>query len=156
MEFVFNKRSEAKAAPFFFTDEEINNGGTSYGWVIVIKEDLRPAQVAKQLESPDSAGDWDAYCAAISRRFARKDHPHLSYDDLFQEARLKVVELLSDKTFPFASPRYEITDEYRKLDEEELQELSQEERQAYRELQDNVRFRSALKRALIDYSNRVR
>lgn len=158
MEFRFQTRSEAKDSPFFFSDEEIEAGGTAYGWQIVVLDELypEPEQPAATLKDEANAIDWDAYCAVLARRFARRDHPHLGYEDFFQEARLKVCELLAEGHFPLASPQYRVSETYSEVTEEEEGKLSPEERQQHRLLKDNVRFRSSLRRALLDYGAKNR
>jgi hypothetical protein len=153
MEFKFGTRSEAKESPFFFTDEECDNRGTAYGWKIVILDELQasPAKSESVLTEKESVLVWDAYCAALARRFARRDNPHLGYEDLFQEARLKVCILVADNAFPLAEPGYHPEDEYVSLSPEDEAALEPESRKAYRLLRDNIGFRSALRRALIDY-----
>lgn len=153
MEFRFHTRSEAKQAPFFFTDEECNNGGTAYGWSIVIEDEVNPKAVPQPDRLPQQADplQWDSYCAALARRFAKRTSPLLHFEDLFQEARLKVCQLLAADTYPHAVPYYQTEDQYAELSEEERDDLSPEEEREYRTLQDNVRFRSALRRALLDY-----
>lgn len=153
MEFRFQTRAEAKQAPFFFTDEECDNGGTSYGWSILIEDELKPQELIQHERLPKQADplQWDSYCAALARRFSKRTSPLLHFEDLFQEARLKVCELLAGDTYPQAVPYYQSEEQYAELSEEERQKLSEEQARQYRRLQDNVRFRSALRRALLDY-----
>jgi uncharacterized protein (DUF169 family) len=153
MEFRFQTRAEAKKSPFFFTDEECNNGGTAYGWAIIIEDELKPEEIVKRdrLSAKADPMQWDSYCAALARRFSKKNKPLLHYEDLFQEARLKVCELLAANTYPEAVPFFQPEEQYSELSEEEQRKLSKEAARQYRRLQDNVRFRAALRRSLLDY-----
>lgn len=156
MEFRFETRGDAKQSPFFLSDEEIDAGSTAYGWTIVILDEVYPEPEVEQeqIDQPSQALEWDGYCAVLARRFSKKNHPHLSYEDFFQEGRLKVCELLADNKYPLASALHGTNEAYPELSDNDEAQLTAEERQQYRALKDNVRFRSAIRRALLDYSSR--
>jgi hypothetical protein len=158
MEFHFQTRDQAKQAPFFFTDEECNNQGTSYGWSIIIEDEQGPqlSISKKRLGSGDDPTEWDSYCAVIARRFSKRTNPLLNFEDLFQEARLKVCKLLADKSFPLARADYQVNENFFELSDEEIDGLSKQELAQYKTLQENIQFRSALKRALLDYLGKAR
>jgi hypothetical protein len=157
MEFRFQTRSEAKKSPFFFTDKECNDGGTLYGWAIYIEDEIEPRDIPQQdrLSSQADPLEWDGYCAALARRFSKRSSALLDFEDLFQEGRLKVCELLAAETYPKADPLYQADEHYAELPDEEYKKLSAKERDEYQRLQENVRFRSALRRALLDYVGRA-